>query len=441
MIKKIALIGLQAGDEGKGKIETWFLEQLLQIAEPSEVMSERWHGADNAGHTVVVDGKKHHFHGLPSGLVYEGVFNLISGGCYVSPINLMNEITRLQGEGLTITSETLGIAANAGLKLEYHIAADKKGREKKGTQASSHTTTGSGVGPAAVDRYARTGMNLMHFMDEEFFRQQVSEKFPEGNIPVTRKEGDQVIIERKSLDEFVEMYRTSREFLRPFLVEETSARQGRTYRLYEGAHGADLDIITGMYRGATCSEPTRVPNDTDLIVGVFKLYESSVGWGDRAFPSYFGEELASQVRDIWGERGTTTGKPRDLGWFDIVKAKHNLAVTSAHEIVGTCGDRLTDLHGKVDKIKLVVGYEIDDQVYTEWQKEFADVRYLKRVKCVFEEFDTWERFTEDDGTLSENAAKYVNRIEELLGRKFSLLGTGPGSKQMIVYRNPLKRAG
>ncbi len=422
----IAIIGGQNGDEGKGKIIHWLVkhaaEKVKRSYDNKPILVQRWQGGANAGHTIVEDnGEMYKLHLVPSGITTQEAFNLIGDGVYLDPRKLMKEIQELRGRGVNVSSQNLGIASKAHITFDYHTAEDQADFNK-----ARHTSTGSGIKQTAVDKFGRVGIRFVEFLDAEALAAVLREKrFPNG-MPGT------------NIDNFVASYDTEREFLKEFIILEQDAikKYGKAYRIGEGAQGTLLDVDVGMYPGITSSNPAKAPGRPDYVLGVFKLYVSSVGTGDRPFVSRMDKNLETELRELWQERGTTTGKDRELGWFDAVAAKEAIRNANIDYLVGTCGDRLNELGKRNEKVRIVTAYKINGKVYSEWDVSFDNRFTLQRAEPVLEELESWTEFS-IDGQLTKNAQRYLDRLQDLLRREFIMFGTGPKQNDMLVYKDLL----
>ncbi|MEK6950426.1 MAG: adenylosuccinate synthetase [Nanoarchaeota archaeon] len=429
MEKEIAFIGLQWGDEGKGKVLHYAVSEAVQRSSfdnqflgISPVAVERYQGGGNAGHTIYYKDVKQVLHYIPSGIFFPEVYNLCSAGMYLEPRKLMKEIQGLQQQGVSINSQNLGIAANAHITLDHHLLDDEKDLMKP-----VHTSTGNGIKPTAVDKYGRVGLRLIEFLERKVMADGLKRMFPEG-VPARYE----------SPEQYAHSYEQEREFLAQFLVQDHRARQqqGQQYWLLEGAQGVMLDVDVGNYPGVTSSHVIHFPVRPDSVIGVVKLYCSSVGLGDRPFVSQLPAELEDKVRREWGEFGATTGRPRAVGWFDAVAARYAAEVAGVEGLVGTCGDRLETLARLEVKPEIVVAYEIEGRKYESWEVLFHRRDVLYKARPITEKFEPWKKFTEPGGkVLTPAAQRYVSRIEQLVGKRFCLLGTGAKEQEMIVYHD------
>jgi adenylosuccinate synthase len=449
MGRDIGVIGGQWGDEGKGnylsvlaldaaerirKKSMWYVSESshpvtnkINFPTTKPLLFYRWPGGPNAANSWSIGGKIYKLRQVLGGLLLPDdiSYNLNGEQMYVNPRKLVEEIKSLQKQGIKVTPESLGLDSNIHMILDYHIDGDQEEFNK-----ARHTSTGNGIKEVARDKYFRTGIRFGEFLNQEVMEDALrSKKFPDG---MPEKYG--------SHSQFIDSYSKEREFLAEFLTQEhvELKRHGYEHKIAVGAHGVMLDINAGMYPGITSSHPASVPRWAETVVGIFKMYPSSVGAGDRAFVSRMEKELEDTVREAWGERGTGTGKDRDLGWFDLVQARYAIAKGDIDHLVGTCGDRLEILSQLGVKPKIVVAYEVDGKRYERWHVSFNRRDVLHRAKPIFEEFDAWERFAEEDGqTLTKNSQIYTDFIQSELGRKFIAHGNGAdGPESMIIRGSP-----
>lgn len=425
----IAFVGVRVGDEGKGARVFHYVKEAVNRCKLSEeqdprnkVLVYRWHGGPNAGHTVSFKGESYKFHQIPVGVLLPEVYNLQGSGIYLNPRKEAAEIQALQQRGVAISPANLGIASNAFIILESHVEEDTPNLHRQ-----EHTTTGNGIKQVARDKYERLGIRFAEFLDPR--------EFTNALESLTERRGS---LSKEHIEALVESYAPVREALSPFMVlqEEVFRTQGTAFKLGEGAHGFDLDVEEGLYPGVTSSHPSLVPHRPDTIVGIVKLYDSSVGH-DRPFVSRLTDEnLESTLRDRWGERGTTTGKNRNIGWLDLVAARH--AVRSVHMdcLIGNCGDRLQDLAHLGNDVRVVVGYDIGGKHFDRWDPSFHKRSTLYGAKPILKSFKPWTRFSYGD-RLSDEARAYIDFIQTFLDREFVALGTGPGENDLIEIKSLL----
>ncbi|MFH0701687.1 MAG: adenylosuccinate synthetase [Candidatus Woesearchaeota archaeon] len=428
MSKGIGIIDGAAGDGGKGKIANYVVHRASQrISLPYSplhrpILVERFQGGGNAGHTIYFEDKKIGLHQIPAGINTIHTYNLDGPKMYFDPREATKEIKMLGTEGIKVTLENFGISANAHVTLQYHLDGDRSNFHRE-----NHTSTGSGIAQTAADKYARTGIRFIEFLDRNLMIECLKRTFPKG-IPE----------QYGTPESFSDSYAEEREFLRDFLTQEHVAlrEHGTFCKIAEGAQGGVLDVDYGLYPGTTSSNPLEVPRYVEHLLMVFKLYQSSVGIGDRPFVAR-NETLENLFGIEWGEFGTKTGRKRNLGWFDAVQGRYSVEVAQADYLVGTCGDKMEALQREEIKPKIVVAYKIGGKNYDEWDVSFQRRDTLYRAEPVFEEFEPWKKFADESGTLSPPAEKYVRRIEQLLDRKFILMSKGCQRDEVIEYKDIL----
>jgi len=415
MARKIAFVGCQYGDEGKGKVISYFLDKFSS----NKVLSFRYQGGNNAGHTVVVNGETYKLNQVPSAIVNSKVYCLLGSGMYIDPKSLVAEIKKLIEMNVSLSPENLGISSNAHITLKHHLLDDQASYN-----LAEHTSTGSGIKQTAIDKYSRIGIRFGEFLDKELMISILKEKkFPKG-MPE----------QLGTYEGFAGEYDEEREFLRKFLILEQDVLANPDFSLWliEGAQGWGLDVDHGQYPGVTSSHPCLPVGRPDKIIGVFKAYPSSVGIGDRPFVTEM-DDLQDNLRRSWGEFGTKTGKPRHIGWFDLVAAKQALNCAFVDYISITCLDKLEELFKAGEKIKIAVAYELDGKEFNKWDVAFNNRGVLRNAKPIYKEFEPWEK-TVEDGKLTSNAQKYVDFIEEQTGKPVVLVGTGPADKDIIIRK-------
>ncbi len=426
----MTFIGAQTGDEGKGVRVAYYvknaveeLNELYGKSTEPRVLTLRWQGGANAGHTVVLNERKYALHQLPCGILIPGTYNLMGEGVYFNPRKASDEIKALRNSGIKIGSKNFGIASNAHVTLDYHIDMDAEDSNGQ----TGHTSTGSGIKPTAIDKYARTGIRFEEFLDKKEFIEALKIRFPKEMPKGTYKQ-------------FADSYSAEREFLSGLSVLQTDVMCRKNFNVLigEGAQGFQLDVDRGLYPGVTSSNPSIPSFKTDILVGTVKMYESSVG-GGRPFVGRMNKNLEDSLRNDWKEFGTTTGKPRSLGWLDIVALKNAIESSGINALVGTCGDRLEQLAKIGEKVKLITAYEIEGKKFDRWDKSFHKRSTLYDAKPVFEEFDAWEKFFDvKKQKLSPNAKKFVDRIQELTGTEFIAHGYGPGIDDILDLESYIK---
>lgn len=409
------VVGTQWGDEGKGKI-------VDVLAEKADLIV-RFQGGDNAGHTVVVNGKKHVLHLLPSGVLHEDATCIIGPGVVCNPFVLLEEMDTLKKGGLS--TDHIVISDRAQMLMPYHKVQDVLEESASGNKIG---TTKRGIGPCYADKYARTGIRFHEFVNFETFKERLKECVTFKNKLFTAVYG----AEPMDYDKMVADFAAIHDRIVPMIKETThlvnDALDQDKRVLFEGAQAAMLDINYGTYPYVTSSSPTSAgvtvgagvaPSRIKTVCGVVKAYSTRVGEGP--FVTELLDEQGEWIRTHGGEYGATTGRPRRCGWLDLLVVKHANMMNGLTDIVITKIDVLTGL----EKIKACVGYEIDGKVYDYIPSDQEDVA---RAKPVYKEFDGW---TEDISQMSEydqlpeNAKAYLRFIEEFTGVRISMVSVGP----------------
>ena len=423
-----AVIGGQWGDEGKGKVIDYLAGKVDCVV--------RFAGGNNAGHTVVNDKGKFQLHLVPSGICWPHVCGIIGNGVVVDPQVLLDEMAQLSSRG--IDTSKLFVSERAHLIMPYHVLLD--GLEERARGASALGTTGRGVGPAYVDKTARAGIRVSDLLDWDVLVPRLQEVLAVKNTLFTKVYG----VEALALEDLLDKCRRWAEELRPHarpteeIVQDLLAEDKRI--LLEGAQGTLLDIDHGSYPYVTSSSPSIGGACTGLglnpqaiagVLGVFKAYCTRVGGGP--MPSEMQGDIADGLREKAQEYGTTTGRPRRVGWFDAVAGKYSRLVNGFTGMVLT---RLDILDG-FPTVKVCVGYQVDGQELARFP---ANTNLLARCQPVYQEMAGWDRPTASATSLSqlpENAIAYVRRIEELVGCPFQIISTGPSREETIVVEQAI----
>ena len=416
------VVGMQWGDEGKGKI-------IDVISKKADIIT-RFQGGNNAGHTVVVDGEKFILHLIPSGILNSPGKCLIGPGVVVDPKVLLHEIDILEKKGIDMSR--LYISDRAHIIMPYHIEMDKIKEDRSG--AKKIGTTRRGIGPCYRDKIDRIGIRAVDLLSDEVFREKLKSNLEEKN------ELFEKIYNVPKLD-FNEIYSDYSEYtklLKHRIVDTLpiihDAINNNELVLFEGAQAAMLDINYGTYPYVTSSSPTTGGALTgtgisacaiNKVIGVIKAYTTRVGEGP--FPTELLDKTGDDLREIGGEYGATTGRPRRCGWFDGVVGRHAVLLSGISDIVLTKIDVLSGL----DKIKIATHYEIDGKIYDYIP---ASIEQLERAKPVYIELDGWKeditKIKEYD-KLPENTKKYIKKLEEVMKSKISMVSVGPDREQNI----------
>lgn len=423
-----AVIGGQWGDEGKGKVIDYLAGSVDCVV--------RYAGGNNAGHTVVNDRGKFQLHLVPSGICWPEVSGVIGNGVVVDPDVLLEELAMLSSRGVDISK--MYISERAHVIMPYHVLLDRLEEEARG--ASALGTTGRGVGPAYVDKIARAGIRLCDLLDWDALVPRLETTLSAKNALITKVYGEEPLVLEDILDKCRGWAEDLRSYSRPTeqLVQDLLA-EGKNI-LLEGAQGTLLDIDHGSYPYVTSSSPSIGGALTGLglnpqaiagVLGVFKAYSTRVGSGP--MPSEMHGELADGLREKAQEYGTTTGRPRRVGWFDAIAAKYSQQVNGFTGLVLT---RLDILDG-FSTVKVCVGYQVDGQ---ELDRFPANTNLLARCQPMYQELPGWDRPTAGATSVSqlpESAIAYVRRIEELVGCRCQIISTGPGRDETILVERPI----
>jgi len=380
MTKNIAVIGMQFGDEGKGKIIDF-------LAESADVVA-RFNGGNNAGHTIKVNDETTILHLIPSGILHKGKINIIGNGLVVDPNVLLKEIEDLRSKGVKVTPDNLIVSENAHIILEKHIKEDKEKNKHLGT-------TARGIGPAYTDKVARTGIRVIDYINNNDLKN-----------------------------------------IKPFVKNTTLIDKNKKI-LFEGAQGTLLDIDFGTYPYVTSSNATVGgictglgigPKKIDKVLGVTKAYTTRVGSGP--LPTELKDEIGKKIQKTGNEFGATTGRARRVGWFDALMCRYSAMVNGLDAIVLTKLDVLSGL----EEIKICIGYKYKNKIIKNFS---SNSEVLEKCEPVYEELNGWNENL--DGiknleNLPENAKKYIKRIEELMEIPISIVSIGPERNQTLVLR-------
>lgn len=423
----VVVVGTQWGDEGKGKI-TDFLSQDAEVI-------ARYQGGDNAGHTIVIDGKKFKLHLIPSGIFFPEKISVIGNGVVVNPKSLVTELKYLHDEG--IKTDSLRISDRAHVILPYHIKLDRLQESSKGDNKIG--TTNKGIGPAYMDKAARVGIRIADLLDKDIFAERLRVNLEEKNRLFEKMYECEPIKFEDIFEEYYEYGQQIKDYVTDTSVILNDALDAGKRVLFEGAQGVMLDIDQGTYPFVTSSNPVAGgvtigsgvgPSKINKVVGVCKAYTSRVG--DGPFPTELLDEVGDRIREIGHEYGTTTGRPRRVGWFDSVALRHAKRVAG----INALSLNLLDVFSGFDKIKIATAYELDGKKIDYYP---ASLKELYRCKPVYEELPAWDEDITNVKTwedLPENAKKFLNRVSELVGVPLVTVSVGPDREQTIVLKNP-----
>jgi adenylosuccinate synthase len=420
MSYRLAVLGGQWGDEGKGKVVDWLGEYFKIIV--------RFNGGANAGHTVSTGGKTHFFHLLPSGMFRPDRTCVIANGVVIHPPTLFEEIDRLEAAGLSAKGRLL-ISDRAHLVFPYHRAMDRLRETSAVVQKIG--TTQRGIGPAYEDKAGRRGVRAGVLRDLDALREQVFENVEQVNH-LFRLAGFELSEAQAVYDEYAE----HAERMRPFIADtQKFLNDTNEPTLFEGAQGTLLDLDHGTYPYVTSSSAsiggvgtgTGVsPRKIDEVVGVFKAYSTRVGEGP--FPSELKDETGDTIRRLGKEYGTTTGRPRRCGWVDAVAGAYTVRVNGFTHVALM----LLDVLDEFEEIGICTAYKYKGST----MKDFpADVRVLAACEPVFKKVKGWRAKTRGANrfdALPQAARDYVRHIEDAFGCPVGLISTGPERESMVA---------
>jgi adenylosuccinate synthase len=428
MGKFVIIIGTQWGDEGKGKVVDLLTERAAAVA--------RFQGGHNAGHTLVIGGKKTVLSLIPSGILHENVRCLIGNGVVLSLEALFREAQTLIDQGVDVFAR-LGLSPNCPLILPSHVALDKAREAARGANAIG--TTGRGIGPAYEDKVARRAVRVQDLFAREKFAAKLGEVLDFHNFTLQQYFKQPPIDFQKTLDEQL----SYAERIKPLVTDVTLAlaniRQDGGDVMFEGAQGAGLDIDHGTYPFVTSSNTTGGfaatgtgigPRQFDYVLGIVKAYTTRVGAGP--FPTELFDEYGEHLSRVGHEFGAVTGRKRRCGWFDAVALRRSIINSS---VSGLCLTKLDVLDG-LDTLQICVGYKSDGRVSGQ-PPLFADA--FAEVEPVYEEMPGWKESTIGVKTydaLPKNARAYLERLRQLAGVPIDIISTGPDREQTIVLRHP-----
>lgn len=417
------VIGAQWGDEGKGKITDILAGDADVVVRSS--------GGNNAGHTVEADGVQYKLHLMPSGIINKGTLCLIGNGVVVDPKVLIGEIDMLTEKGIDVSG--LRIDLRAHVIMPYHRELDSLAEEAKG--ADKIGTTKSGIGPCYMDKAERIGIRICDLMNTELFRKKARANIEHKNKIITLIYGGEALDADRIIDEYLGYADRLRKYTADTSVLLYNAIKENKNVLFEGAQGTLLDLDLGTYPFVTSSHPISGgvctgagigPTLIDECIGIAKAYTTRVGKGP--FPTELFDESGDLIRNKGNEFGTTTGRPRRTGWFDAVIVKFAVRTSSLTSIALNKIDTLSD----IGTLKICVGYNKNGEFTDEFPPSLEE---LELCEPVYEEMPGWEgdiSSCKSYDELPENAKKYIERIEQLIGCKVSMVGVGPERTQNLM---------
>ena len=425
-MSSIVVVGTQWGDEGKGKITDFLAEQADVIA--------RFSGGNNAGHTIKFGGETYKLHLVPSGIFYKEKLAVIGNGVVIDPVALLKELDGLNERG--ISTDNLRISNRAQVILPYHIKQDEYEEERRGDNKIG--TTKKGIGPAYVDKAQRIGIRVADLLDKETFEKLLKENI-EYKSAYFKGMFDKAC---PSFEEIFETYYAAGQRLAAFVTDTAKvlddAFVAEEKVLFEGAQGVMLDIDHGTYPFVTSSNPVAGnvtvgggvgPTYVSKVIGVCKAYTSRAG--DGPFPTELFDNDGHHIREVGREYGTTTGRPRRVGWFDSVVLRHSRRASGITDLSINSIDVLTGLK----EVKICTAYELDGKEITEYPANLND---LQRCKPIFETLPGWTEDVTSCRSLDElpdNARRYLERISELCDVQISIFSVGPDRNQTNLLKS------
>lgn len=425
-MSSVVVVGTQWGDEGKGKITDFLSENAEVIA--------RYQGGNNAGHTIKFDGVTYKLHLIPSGIFYKEKTCVIGNGMVVDPKALVTELAYLHERN--VSTDNLRISNRAHVILPYHLKLDEVEEDRKG--ANKIGTTKKGIGPAYMDKAARVGIRIADLLDREVFEEKLARNLEEKNRLLEKMYDTEGFKIEDILDEYYEYGQQVKKYVVDTSVVLNDALDEGRRVLFEGAQGVMLDIDQGTYPFVTSSNPVAGgvtigsgvgPTKIQHVVGVSKAYTTRVG--DGPFPTELHDEIGDQIREVGREYGTTTGRPRRVGWFDSVVVRHARRVSGITDLSLNSIDVLTG----IEKLKICVAYKLNGEITEEFP---ASLKELAKCEPVYEEMPGWTEDITGVKNLSElpaNARHYLERISQLTGIPLSIFSVGPDRSQTNVVRS------
>ncbi|MBI5645782.1 MAG: adenylosuccinate synthase [Ignavibacteriae bacterium] len=417
------IVGAQWGDEGKGKIVDLLSDKVDIVA--------RYQGGANAGHTVEIGDKKYVLHLIPSGIFHEGVTCVIGNGVVIDPVALMEEIHLLESHGIRLGGR-LKISHNAHLIMPYHKLLDSL--SEQGAQPIG--TTGRGIGPAYIDKSARSGIRIVDLLDHRELEESIRRNL-EAKNQIIRKVYER---EEMDVDEMIRQYQAFDTQIDEYVTDtalylNTAIADGKSI-LCEGAQGALLDVDHGTYPFVTSSSPISGGATTGLgipptaiteVMGVMKAYTTRVGLGP--FPTELHDTIGEALRTRGHEFGSTTGRPRRCGWFDAVAMRYSIMLNGISSVYMT----KLDVLGGLDEIRVCVSYEARGKKLKSFP---TDVRTLQAVTPVYESFPGWKEDISGATDVTElpvNARDYINAVQSAIGARIVCASVGPNRVQNVLF--------
>lgn len=417
------VVGSQWGDEGKGKIVDLLSRDIDIVA--------RYQGGANAGHTICWEDEEFVLHLVPSGIFHDGVACVIGNGVVIDPVAMMAEIQMIKDLGYSVEGRFF-VSHNAHLIMPYHKRIE--GARERARDAGAIGTTGRGIGPAYVDKFARTGIRVVDLLDRDVLRKKLTASIEEKNAILESVYGEEKLDVETIIEEYVEFDRLIDPFVTDTAEYLNLAHWDGKRILAEGAQGSLLDVDFGTYPFVTSSHPTAggcctglglPPTAVQESIGIVKAYSTRVGNGP--FVTELEDEVGDELRRVGAEFGATTGRPRRCGWLDLVALRYTSMINGFTGLAITKLDVLSNL----DEIKVCVSYQYNGKKSIRFP---SDIQTLEKVKPEYRTFPGWKSditgVTSIDA-LPQEARAYIQFIEEILGVPAIIVSTGPKRSQTI----------
>jgi adenylosuccinate synthase len=434
--RNVVVIGTQWGDEGKGKVVDWLTDHAQAVV--------RFQGGHNAGHTLIIGGKKTILRLIPSGIMHPQVTCYIGNGVVLSPEALFKEIGELETAGLNV-KDRLKISEAATLILPYHVAIDHAREQKRGSDKIG--TTGRGIGPAYEDKVARRALRVQDFFYPAQFAAKLKENLDYHNFALTQY----YKVDPLNFDQVFAEAMSYADKIKPMVVDVSSAlyaaEQAGHNLLFEGAQGTLLDIDHGTYPFVTSSNCVAGnaaagsgvgPSSLHYILGITKAYCTRVGAGP--FPSelydyenpHKQDPVGIRLAEVGKEFGSVTGRPRRTGWLDAAALKRSIQING---LSGLCLTKLDVLDG-IETIRLCVAYKLDGQILDVLPR---GAEAVARCEPIYEDFKGWTESTvgiTEWNKLPKTAQDYLKRVQEICGKPIAMVSTGPERDETILLEHP-----
>ncbi len=428
----VVIVGTQWGDEGKGKIVDLLTEHADFVV--------RFQGGNNAGHTLVVKGKKYVFHLIPSGILYENKMCFIGNGVVLDPGVLLEEMDKLAASGLPVNPQRLMISERAHLIMPYHRLLDSCS-ESALASGKKIGTTGRGIGPCYGDKILRKGIKAGDLLDPGSLMEKLRENLEEKNFLFSKKFDSEPLKAEAIYDEYLKYAERLAPYIDNVSVALDDGRKAGKHILFEGAQGTQLDIDHGTYpfvtssntvAGNACTGSGFGPSHIDCVIGILKAYTTRVGEGP--FPTELLDGVGDELQQKGGEVGATTGRKRRCGWLDGVIAREAVRLNGINGLAIT---KLDVLSGQ-PTLKLATSYEADGKKLTAMP---GNIKTFAKIQPVYENLTGWSEEISQARSVDDLPAKaleYVKRIEEFTETPAYILSVGPGREQTMLLKNPFQ---